>query len=100
MRSSRIVAMGALTSRVALDAPVVVELRGVEPLTSAMRMQRSSQLSYSPRNNRISLTAEEKMSNSPGVARRAKSGSPNEKILSYRSPNTNSLRNDLSQSFL
>ena len=27
----------------------MVELKGVEPLTSAMRMQRSSQLSYSPR---------------------------------------------------
>jgi hypothetical protein len=27
---------------------LVVEMRGVEPLTSAMRMRRSSQLSYIP----------------------------------------------------
>ena len=72
--------MGALTSRVALDAPVVVELRGVEPLTSAMRMQRSSQLSYSPRNNGTSVTAEEKMSSSPGVARRRSRAAPTKKF--------------------
>ncbi len=34
--------------RDALDAPVMVELKGVEPLTSCLQSRRSGQLSYSP----------------------------------------------------